>query len=122
MKNTLIAFGLALAAGIASAQELPTINITTSNAPVVVLQALDEIKLVAVTNRITVRTTNIVQKTTVDPLYLDEAQMAAVIQMCQGAGISANQQITTSNLVGLTVSKRGGTNSPATFVIYFRIK
>ncbi len=122
MKKTLIAFGLALAAGIASAQELPTINITTSNAPVVVMQALDEIKLVAVTNRITVRTTNIVQKTTVDPLYLDAAQMAAVIQMCQGAGISANQQITTSNLVGLTVSKRGGTNSPATFVIYFRIK
>lgn len=119
MKKTLITIGLALVAGITLAQSLPTIEITRTNVPVVTLAPA--VTLVAVTNQ--VRVTNTVSRKMVAPMVLSEAQMSGIIQMVQSSGVSASEQITTTNLQGLTLQKQGGTNGlPVTFRVNFQIK
>jgi hypothetical protein len=80
--------GLALA-GIINAQNLTTNadGTLTTNAPVVVVTAVTNVTV------------------NVQPVMLSATQMDGIIQLIQASGITANAQITSSNLNSLSISR-----------------
>jgi len=64
------------------------------------------------------QTTNVNVYTFVDPLILEESQMAMIIAMVQSKGISASFPITTTNIQEITVRKERNSSK---FVISFQL-
>ena len=64
------------------------------------------------------QTTNVNIRTYVDPLILEESQMAMIIAMVQSKGISASFPITTTNIQEITVRKDRNSSK---FVISFEL-
>jgi len=64
------------------------------------------------------QTTNVNVYTFVDPLILEESQMAMIIAMVQSKGISASFPITTTNIQEINVRKERNSSK---FVISFQL-